>query len=171
MLMIPCPYCGERDEHEFGYGGEAHIARPDIDAAEKMTDAEWADFVFHRTNTKGVFLERWVHSGGCRKWFNAARNTATNELLCVYKMGEALPADIKPTLQKRPEPWTKALPAPKKTAAAKKKAAPKKAPAKKAAAAKKSAPKKSAPKKSAKKTAALKQQSARAPKKTTGGEA
>ena len=28
MLLIPCPYCGERPEIEFSYGGKAHIARP-----------------------------------------------------------------------------------------------------------------------------------------------
>ena len=28
MLLIPCPWCGPRDEIEFHYGGEAHIARP-----------------------------------------------------------------------------------------------------------------------------------------------
>ena len=28
MLIIECPYCGQRDESEFSYGGEAHIARP-----------------------------------------------------------------------------------------------------------------------------------------------
>ncbi|MFO1061925.1 MAG: sarcosine oxidase subunit delta [Dongiaceae bacterium] len=28
MLLITCPYCGPRDEEEFSYGGEAHIARP-----------------------------------------------------------------------------------------------------------------------------------------------
>ena len=28
MLLIPCPWCGERDETEFRCGGEAHIARP-----------------------------------------------------------------------------------------------------------------------------------------------
>ena len=27
MLLIRCPYCGERPEIEFRYGGEAHIAR------------------------------------------------------------------------------------------------------------------------------------------------
>ena len=29
MLLIPCPYCGKRDEHEFTYAREGHIARPD----------------------------------------------------------------------------------------------------------------------------------------------
>jgi len=27
MLLIECPYCGERPEPEFVYGGQAHIAR------------------------------------------------------------------------------------------------------------------------------------------------
>ena len=29
MLVIPCPYCGDREETEFSYGGESHIARPE----------------------------------------------------------------------------------------------------------------------------------------------
>ena len=33
MLLIPCPYCGERPELEFVYGGQAHIARPADPAA------------------------------------------------------------------------------------------------------------------------------------------
>ena len=44
MLLIPCPWCGPRDEIEFKYGGEAHIARP-LDPAA-LSDAEWADEVF-----------------------------------------------------------------------------------------------------------------------------
>ena len=28
MLLIPCPFCGEREETEFHCGGEAHIQRP-----------------------------------------------------------------------------------------------------------------------------------------------
>jgi hypothetical protein len=28
VLLIPCPWCGLRDEIEFSYGGEAHIVRP-----------------------------------------------------------------------------------------------------------------------------------------------
>src|SRR5258708_4524326 len=27
MLLIACPYCGERPEIEFSYGGQAHLAR------------------------------------------------------------------------------------------------------------------------------------------------
>jgi sarcosine oxidase subunit delta len=89
MLLIPCPHCGPRAESEFSYGNEAHIARPEDPAA--IGDQEWADYVFLRSNTKGVFLERWVHTHGCRRWFNVARNTVTYEILAVYGMGEPPP--------------------------------------------------------------------------------
>src|SRR5215467_12760640 len=56
MLLIPCPWCGERDEVEFRYGGEAHISRADPD---NVDDAAWADYLFMRNNPKGTFAERW----------------------------------------------------------------------------------------------------------------
>jgi len=78
MLLIPCPWCGPRDEVEFRYGGQAAIAYPsDPDA---LTDAEWADFLFMRDNPKGWWIERWCHAHGCRRWFDLERNTATNEI-------------------------------------------------------------------------------------------
>ena len=86
MLLIACPWCGERDETEFSYGGEAHITRPT--KSEKLTDEEWAGYVFLRSNPKGVHRERWFHSHGCRRWFNVARHTVTNDILAVYRMGE-----------------------------------------------------------------------------------
>jgi sarcosine oxidase subunit delta len=86
MLLIPCPWCGPRDEIEFSYGGEAHIVRPlDPDA---LSDAEWAEYLFFRTNPKGAHRERWVHTHGCRRWFNVVRDTATNEISQVYRVGE-----------------------------------------------------------------------------------
>jgi len=89
MLLIPCPWCGPRDETEFHYGGEAHIARPA--APDRLTDAEWAEYVFMRTNTKGPFAERWMHAAGCGRWFNAVRDTASDRILAVYRMGEPRP--------------------------------------------------------------------------------
>ena len=44
-----------------------------------------------RKNVKGIQFERWNHSNGCRQWFNVARNTATDEILKVYNMGESPP--------------------------------------------------------------------------------
>ena len=93
MLLITCPFCGPRDESEFSYGNEAHIARPT--SSETMTDAEWADYLFMRKNPKGVHYERWNHARGCRRWFNVARHTVTHEILAVYKMGEQPPASAK----------------------------------------------------------------------------
>ena len=88
MLIINCPYCGPREESEFTCGGEAHIARPL--AENSISDAEFADYLFLRDNPKGLFLERWRHTAGCRRWFNVARDTVTHEIIEVYPMG-ALP--------------------------------------------------------------------------------
>ena len=90
MLQINCPWCGLRDEAEFSYGGEAHIIRP-LDPAA-LSDEAWAEYLFMRSNTMGRFLERWNHAHGCRRWFNAQRDTATNQFTATYKMGEKPPA-------------------------------------------------------------------------------
>jgi heterotetrameric sarcosine oxidase delta subunit len=89
MLLIPCPWCGPRDEVEFHYVGQAHIATPAD--PEALSDAEWADFLFMRDNPKGEFAERWMHAAGCRRWFNVVRNTATNEIRGSYEMGAPRP--------------------------------------------------------------------------------
>ncbi|GAA2325289.1 sarcosine oxidase subunit alpha family protein [Streptomyces cuspidosporus] len=94
MLLIPCPWCGPRDEAEFHYGGQAHVPYPEDPAA--LTDEEWARYLFFRDNPKGPFAERWSHAAGCRRWFNAVRNTATNEILAVYRAGEPRPATPEP---------------------------------------------------------------------------
>jgi heterotetrameric sarcosine oxidase delta subunit len=93
MLLITCPFCGPRDESEFSYGNEAHIARPVN--SEALSDAEWADYLFMRKNPKGVHYERWNHARGCRRWFNVARHTVTHEILAVYRMGEQPPSSVK----------------------------------------------------------------------------
>ena len=89
MLLIRCPWCGERDEVEFGYGGQAHVAYPAAPA--DLTDAQWAEYVFFRDNPKGWFRERWVHTSGCRMWFNAVRHTVTNEIAVTYRPGDPVP--------------------------------------------------------------------------------
>jgi len=89
MLLIPCPWCGPRDEAEFHYGGQAHVPYPQDPST--LTDEEWARYLFFRANPKGPFAERWSHAAGCRKWFNAVRDTGTNEILAVYRAGEERP--------------------------------------------------------------------------------
>jgi sarcosine oxidase, subunit delta len=87
MLLIPCPWCGQRDEVEFRYGGEAHISRADPGA----DDAAWADYLYLRDNPKGVIAERWVHQAGCRRWFNLLRDTVSHRIIAVYRIGEKPP--------------------------------------------------------------------------------
>ena len=89
MLLVPCPYCGPRPEIEFAYGGEAHIARPANPSA--VSDEAWADFLYMRTNPKGVHAERWRHVRGCARFFNALRDTTTDRFLATYKVGEPMP--------------------------------------------------------------------------------
>ncbi|MBL43076.1 MAG: sarcosine oxidase subunit delta [Rhodospirillaceae bacterium] len=86
MLFIKCPYCGERDESEFHYGGEADISRPE--EPSKLKDIEWGNYLFMKKNTKGIFSEIWSHSSGCRKWFRVDRNTVTNDIIRVYEINK-----------------------------------------------------------------------------------
>ena len=62
MLLIPCPYCGER---------------PD-----------WAQYLYMRRNRKGVHAERWRHVHGCARFFNALRDTTTDQFVATYRLGE-----------------------------------------------------------------------------------
>jgi len=89
MLLIPCPWCGPREEGEFSYGGEAHIVRPEDPDA--LSDAEWADYLFMRENPRGRHLEQWCHAAGCRRWFNVARDTVSYRIEAVYRIGEMPP--------------------------------------------------------------------------------
>ena len=93
MLIVRCPYCGERPEVEFRHAGEAHIARPANPATQ--SDADWADYLYNRTNLKGLHAERWRHVYGCGRFFNAVRDTVSDFFLVTYKAGEPRP-DVGP---------------------------------------------------------------------------
>lgn len=77
MLLIPCPWCGPREEIEFRYGGQAHLHHPSDPWA--LDDAEWGAYLFTRDNPEGWFSERWCHVHGCRRWFAVERHTRTYE--------------------------------------------------------------------------------------------
>ncbi len=90
LFLIRCPYCNEdRPEVEFSYAGEAHIARPPDPSA--LSDEEWAKYLFIRSNNRGVHYERWVHTHGCQRYFNAVRDTVTDKFIQTYKAGEPKP--------------------------------------------------------------------------------
>ena len=89
MFLIKCPICDEkREQGEFSYAGEAFITRPK--KPESISDDEWADYVFYRTNNKGDHWEQWVHTYGCRKYFLVKRSTISHKVLQVAKLDEKL---------------------------------------------------------------------------------
>lgn len=104
MLLIDCPNCGPRDEVEFHYGGEAHVPYPEDPST--ASDRDWAEYLFYRDNPKGLLAERWQHSAGCRKWFNAVRDTVTYEFTAIYPMGAPRPdlASLDPEPQELADP-------------------------------------------------------------------
>jgi heterotetrameric sarcosine oxidase delta subunit len=82
MLLIPCPYCGPREEIEFRYGGEG------VSIPESADDREWARFLYYRSSPDGLFTERWVHAHGCRRWFYVRRDTGTHEISSTSRLDE-----------------------------------------------------------------------------------
>jgi len=91
MLLIRCPYCEEeRPELEFRNAGEAHVMRSSHLA--DISDQEFEEFFFIRTNPKGVSYERWRHVHGCARFFNAVRDTISDKFLMTYKAGEPKPS-------------------------------------------------------------------------------
>ena len=87
MLLIPCPWCGPRNQLEFTYGGDATVKRPLPDAPTKP----WLEFVYLRDNPRGPHQELWHHSAGCRQWFKVLRDTQTHDILASGRADEALP--------------------------------------------------------------------------------
>jgi sarcosine oxidase, subunit delta len=100
VLLIVCPYCGKRPEIEFTNGGQAHLVRPA--QPSQLDDQAWAEFLYMRSNTKGVYAERWRHARGCGRFFNALRDTTSDHFLAFYKSGE--PPPVPPTSPAPPAP-------------------------------------------------------------------
>jgi sarcosine oxidase subunit delta len=85
MLIIRCPWCGERAEIEFSCGGEADIARP-LDS-ESLDDKDWGNYLFMRDNPRGPVREQWHHSYGCRRWFVVERDNVTYRITKTEQVG------------------------------------------------------------------------------------
>ena len=84
MHYIKCPWCGERNEAEFQYQGDANVKRPKADGSQK----EFFEYVYIRDNPKGWHTEWWHHVGGCRQWVKVVRNTMTHEIYKTAKPNE-----------------------------------------------------------------------------------
>ena len=77
-FQLACPLCGPREVTEYRYGGEAQ-ARP----APGSPIEVWSAYLYDRTNVAGVERGWWFHRAGCRRWFQADRDTRTNEVIAV----------------------------------------------------------------------------------------
>jgi heterotetrameric sarcosine oxidase delta subunit len=75
-LLLPCPNCGARPVEEFSYAGEVTV-RP----KERPSVRELATYLYFRRNVAGVQREWWFHRLGCELWFQAERDTRTNDVL------------------------------------------------------------------------------------------
>jgi len=88
-MRIACPFCGERDNGEFTYRGDAGVVRP---AGEAATPAAMHDYVYLRDNPAGMIRELWFHGAGCRAWLVVARDTRTHTIVAV-EAGRAVAAE------------------------------------------------------------------------------
>lgn len=78
MMVIPCPHCGPRNEDEFLCWSESEPRRPLN--PDSLSNEDWIDYVYNRTNAKGESRERWWHVRGCRRWIVVERNTVTHDI-------------------------------------------------------------------------------------------
>ena len=102
MLILTCPYCGQKSEEtEFHGGGEAHLKR----FGPGSSDEDFQEYLFVRENPKGVHFERWRHIYGCGKWFHAARCSVTLEVFGTYLAQTFEPPKelLSKIIKKRPE--------------------------------------------------------------------
>lgn len=79
MILIRCPWCGQRGATEFHYVGETR-PRPDPVLA---TPQEWRDYLYFPANPRGPVTETWYHGMGCRQFFTVQRDTVSNESLTM----------------------------------------------------------------------------------------
>jgi sarcosine oxidase subunit delta len=75
-FLLACPNCGPRDVNEFTCAGEVTV-RPKGSPSLR----ELATYIYFRRNVAGVQREWWFHRLGCEVWFQAERDTRTNEVL------------------------------------------------------------------------------------------
>ena len=88
MLNIKCPYCGDRSQKEFAYGGDGTVIRPEL--SQEISDEKWDEFVYLRKSPRGKHIELWHHISGCRQWIKVQRDTVTHEIFKTAKMSEEI---------------------------------------------------------------------------------
>jgi len=96
-FLLPCPNCGPRDVNEFVYAGEVAVRPRSEQPSQTPSLKELTSYVYFRRNVAGIQREWWFHRFGCELWFQAERDTRTNEVVTtasVESSPEALPAPM-----------------------------------------------------------------------------
>ena len=88
-MRIPCPFCGDRDVHDFAYHGDATLTRPDPTQADARE--AFHDYVYLRDNPAGPHEELWYHASGCRSWIRVQRDTRTHVIGGATLVRQAAP--------------------------------------------------------------------------------
>ena len=79
-MIIKCPNCGPREINEYTYIGDAAVTRPYHDDTYMEN---WINYVFMRNNPRGIHVEHWQHTSGCRAFLKITRDTVTHEITGV----------------------------------------------------------------------------------------
>jgi heterotetrameric sarcosine oxidase delta subunit len=79
MMLIPCPFCGPRQETEFTYAGPDMGLRPEDAGA--LSSEDWVRALTVPPNPLGPVREHWRHSRGCGAWVTIRRDTRTHDIL------------------------------------------------------------------------------------------
>lgn len=83
-MRLPCPHCGDRDEREFTWDGDAESLRPRD--PQDCSDENWASYLFFVENRREADWERWCHSYGCGLWFYLQRDPVSHRVLAVRRV-------------------------------------------------------------------------------------
>ncbi len=78
MQLLPCPFCGPRDEPEFHFAADAGQHRPS--PSSEVPDRDWADYLYGAEASSGVAREIWVHLT-CGEFFLLTRDTVSRAVL------------------------------------------------------------------------------------------
>ena len=82
-FLLDCPNCGSRSVNDFRFGGEVTV-RPSPGDSEET----WAAYFYLSKNVAGIQQEWWYHKYGCRRWFQAQRDTLNNRVESTYWPGQ-----------------------------------------------------------------------------------
>lgn len=81
MQIFPCPFCGDRDEREFHFAGEAGKVRPDTARSlANILAKDWSEYLYTQRNDHGHVREIWMHLP-CQEVFLLERNSVTMDVI------------------------------------------------------------------------------------------